>query len=243
MTRRHIRFLLTVTALALAAGPAAGQQVVYDPSNYAQNVLQAARALQQINNQIAQLENQTQSLINQAKHLVSLPYSLVSTITSQIQRTEQLIAQAQRIAYSVTTIDKAFTTNYGAINLNVNQQQMVAQAQQRWQNSVAGLQDALRMQATVVGNIPTSRTTVTTLGSSSQSASGALQAAQVNNQLLVQISQQLADLIALQAAHSRAQTLVAAANATDQNQGTGQLSTFLTRGSGYQPQTVQMFHQ
>ena len=77
----------------------------------------------------------------------------------------------------------------------------------------------------------------------SQSASGALQAAQVNNQLLVQISQQLADLIALQAAHSRAQTLVAAANATDQNQGTGQLSTFLTRGSGYQPQTVQMFHQ
>jgi type IV secretion system protein TrbJ len=243
MTRPHIRLFLTVAALALVAGPAAGQQVVYDPSNYAQNLLQAARALQQINNQIAQLENQSQSLINQAKHLVSLPYSLVSTITGQIQRTEQLIAQAQRIAYSVSTIDKAFTTNYGAINLNVSQQQMVAQAQQRWQTSVAGLQDAMRMQATVVGNIPTSRTTVTTLGASSQSASGALQAIQVNNQLLVQISQQLADLIALQAAHSRAQTLVAAANATDQNQGTGQLSTFLTRGSGYQPQTVQMFHQ
>jgi P-type conjugative transfer protein TrbJ len=242
MTRHHIRFLL-ITALAFAAVPAAGQQVVYDPSNYAQNVLQAARALQQINNQIAQLENQTQSLISQAKHLVSLPYSLVSTITGQIQRTEQLIAQAQRIAYSVSAIDKAFTTNYGAINLNISQQQMVAQAQQRWQTSVAGLQDAMRMQATVVGNIPTSRTTVTTLGASSQSASGALQAAQVNNQLLVQISQQLADLIALEAAHSRAQTFVAAANATDQNQGTSQLSTFLTRGSGYQPQTVQMFHQ
>jgi P-type conjugative transfer protein TrbJ len=243
MTRRHIRFLLTVTGLVLAAGRAAGQQVVYDPSNYAQNVLQAARALQQINNQIAQLENQSQSLINQAKHLVSLPYSLVSTITGQIRRTEQLIGEAQRIAYSVSTIDKAFTTNYGAINLNVSQQQIIAQAQQRWQTSLAGLQDAMRMQATVVGNIPTSRTTVTTLGASSQSASGALQAIQVNNQLLVQISQQLADLIALQAAHSRAQTLVAAANATDQNQGTGQFSTFLARGSGYQPQTVQMFHQ
>jgi P-type conjugative transfer protein TrbJ len=243
MTRPHVRLLLTVTALVFAAGPAAGQQVVYDPSNYAQNVLQAARALQQINNQIQQLETQTQSLINQAKHLVSLPYSLVSTITSQIQRTEQLIAQAQRIAYSVSTIDKAFTTNYGAINLNVSQQQMAAGAQQRWQTSVAGLQDAMRMQATVVGNIPTSRITVTTLGASSQSASGALQAAQVNNQLLVQISQQLADLIALQAAHGRAETLIAAANATDQNQGSTQLSTFLTRGSGYQPQTVQMFHQ
>jgi type IV secretion system protein TrbJ len=241
MTRLRIRLALAVT-LASAAGPAIGQQVVYDPSNYAQNVLQAARALQQINNQIQQLENQTQSLINQAKHLVSLPYSLVSTITNQIQRTEQLIAQAQRIAYSVSTIDQAFKTNYGAINLNVSQQQMIAQSQQRWQNSVAGLQDAMRMQATVVGNIPTSRTSVTTLGASSQSASGALQANQVTNQLLVQISQQLSDLIALQAAHSRAQTLVAAANATDQNQGTGQLTTFLTPRSGYQAQTVQMFH-
>jgi type IV secretion system protein TrbJ len=240
--RPHVRLLLTITTLALAAGPAAGQQVVYDPTNYVQNVLQAARALQQINNQIQQLENQTQSLINQAKHLVSLPYSLVSTITSQIQRTEQLINQAQRIAYSVSTIDKAFTTNYGAINLNGNQQQMVAGAQQRWQNSAAGLQDAMRMQATVVGNIPTARTSVTTLGNSSQSASGALQASQVTNQLLVQISQQLADLIALQAAHSRAQTLIGAANVTDQNQGATQLSNFLTQGSGYQAQNVQMFH-
>jgi P-type conjugative transfer protein TrbJ len=242
MTRPHVRLLLIVMALALAAGPAAGQNVVYDPTNYVQNVLQAARALQQINNQIQQIENQTQSLINQAKHLVSLPYSLVSTVTSQIQRTEQLINQAQRIAYSVSTIDKAFTTNYGAINLNGNQQQMVAGAQQRWQNSVAGLQDAMRMQATVVGNIPTSRTSVTTLGNSSQSATGVLQANQVTNQLLVQISQQLADLIALQAAHSRAQTLIGAANVTDQNQGTSQLSTFLTPGPGYQAQTVQMFH-
>jgi P-type conjugative transfer protein TrbJ len=242
MSHLCIRRILIGMALAFAPGPAMGQMVVYDPSNYAQNVLQAARALQQINNQIQQLENQTQSLINQAKHLVSLPYSLVSTITSQIQRTEQLINQAQRIAYSVSTIDKAFTTNYGAINLNGNQQQMIAQSQQRWQNSVAGLQDAMRMQATVVGNIPTSRTSVTTLGNSSQSASGALQASQVTNQLLVQISQQLADLIALQAAHSRAQTLIGAANVTDQNQGTTQLSNFLTQGSGYQAQNVQMFH-
>jgi type IV secretion system protein TrbJ len=233
---------LIVMASALAAGPAAGQAVVYDPSNYAQNLLTAARSLQQINNQIAQINNQAQSLINQAKNLASLPYSTVSTITSQIQRTEQLIAQAQRIAYSVSTIDQAFTTNYGAINPSINQQQMIAQSQQRWQNSVAGLQDAMRMQATVVGNIATTRTTVATLGASSQSASGALQASQVSNQLLVQISQQLADLVALQAAHSRAQTLVAAAKATDQNQNQTGLSTFLQRGSGYQPQSVQMFH-
>src|SRR6266436_6439665 len=46
MTHPCIRRILIGMALALAPGPAAGQTVVYDPSNYAQNVLQAARALQ-----------------------------------------------------------------------------------------------------------------------------------------------------------------------------------------------------
>jgi P-type conjugative transfer protein TrbJ len=239
------RAALAGAALSLVlvqAVPSQAQVTVFDPSNYVQNVLTAARELQQVNNQIQQIENQTQGLINQAKMLASLPYSLVSTITGQIQRTEQLLAQAQRIAYSVTTINQAFTTNYGAVNLNLSQQQMIANAQSRWQTSVAGLQDALNMQATVVGNITTNRTTLTTLGASSQSASGGLQATQVSNQLLVQISQQLSDLIAVESANGRAQALVAAAKATDQNQGATQLSTFLTPGAGYQPTAITMFH-
>jgi type IV secretion system protein TrbJ len=36
-------------ALVLSPVPASAQVIVYDPSNYVQNVLQAARALQQIN--------------------------------------------------------------------------------------------------------------------------------------------------------------------------------------------------
>ena len=72
----HPRLLTTaVFMLALATVPAVGQMIVYDPSNYAQNVLQAARALQQINNQVTSLQNQTQMLLNQARNLTSLPYS------------------------------------------------------------------------------------------------------------------------------------------------------------------------
>jgi P-type conjugative transfer protein TrbJ len=64
-----IRHATAAIILALATSPAASQIVVYDPSNYAQNVLQAARALQQINNQITSLQNQTQMLLNQARNL------------------------------------------------------------------------------------------------------------------------------------------------------------------------------
>ncbi len=86
-------------AILAASVPAQAQfGIVFDPTNYAQNVLTAARELQQVNNQIQQIENQTTSLINQARNLASLPYSLVSTITGQIQRTEQLLSQAKGIA-------------------------------------------------------------------------------------------------------------------------------------------------
>jgi len=50
--RRQLCGAAAVLALALApAAPAQAQLIVKDPTNYAQNVLQAARALQQINNQ------------------------------------------------------------------------------------------------------------------------------------------------------------------------------------------------
>src|SRR3546814_11317029 len=67
--------------------------IVYDPSNYAQNVLTAARSLQAVNNQIRQIENQAQSLINQAKNLTSLPVSTLSTLQQQVQQTRQQIGR------------------------------------------------------------------------------------------------------------------------------------------------------
>ena len=59
-----------------------------------------------------------------------------------------------------------------------------------------GLQDAMRTQATVVGNIDTNRTQMSALVTSSQGATGALQASQAGNQLLALAAQQLADLTA-----------------------------------------------
>ncbi|MDH8511866.1 P-type conjugative transfer protein TrbJ, partial [Klebsiella pneumoniae] len=70
----------------------------------------AARSLQQINNQIVSLQNQTQMLVNQAKNLATLPFSSLLQLEQSIQRTQQLLAQAQRIAYDVGQIDRAFST-------------------------------------------------------------------------------------------------------------------------------------
>jgi type IV secretion system protein TrbJ len=233
-----------IVAIALAAGvkPASAQSIVFDPSNYAQNVLTAARALQQINNQIVSLQNQAQMLINQAKNLATLPFSSLVQLEQSILRTQQLLAQAQRIAYDIGQIDHAFSTTYAPASASVSNQALVANAQSRWQNALAGLQDAMRTQATVVGNLDTNRTQMSALVTSSQGATGALQATQAGNQLLALAAQQLGDLTAVVAAHGRAQNLESAQRAAAQDQGREQLRRFLAQGAGYQPTTVQMFH-
>jgi len=233
---------VVAAVIASAAPPSTAQVVVFDPNNYAQNVLTAARALQQINNQITSLQNQAQMLINQAKNLASLPYSSLQQLQSSIQRTQQLLVQAQRIAYDVQQIDRAFSTTYAAASAGTSSQTLIANAQARWQTSVAGLQDALRVQAGVVSNLDTNRTQTAALVTSSQSATGALQAAQAGNQLAALLAQQVADLTAAVAAQGRAQSLEAAQRTSAQDQGREQLRRFLTPGAGYQPSSVQMFH-
>jgi P-type conjugative transfer protein TrbJ len=244
---KHLRYLAAASAVAIAivsaVSRASAQLIVFDPNNYAQNVLTAARELQQINNQVTSLQNQTQMLINQAKNLASLPYSSLQQFEQSIQRTQRLLAQAQRIAYDIKQIDQAFSTTYAPASTNASDQALIANAQMRWQNSVASLQDALRVQATVVGNLDTHRKEMSALVSSSQGATGALQATQAGNQLLGLQAQQLADLTAAVAAQGRGQNLETAQRIAAQDQGREQLRRFLAPGRGYQPSTVQMFHQ
>jgi P-type conjugative transfer protein TrbJ len=244
-----IRLALALAAapitLAAATAPAHAQLggVVFDPSNYSQNILTAARTLEQINNQIKSLQNEATSLINQAKNLESLPITAVAELQAQVRRTQQLLASAQRVAYDVQSIDKLFDSRIRSGFMSASQRELVQGARDRWEDSVAGFQDAMRVQAGVVGNIDGTRDTMDSLVTASQSASGALQVAQAGNQLVALQSQQLADLTAMMAAQGRAQALEAAQRAAAQEQGREQLRRFLERRNGYQPGGAKMFHK
>ena len=244
---RALRMSAALLAAPLAlspifAPPAAAQWVVYDPTNYAQNVLTAARTLQQVNQQITQLQNEATMLINQARNLANLPFSALQTLQQNVQKTQQLLQQAQGIAFNVQQIDQMFSQKYGNVSMSATDQQLVSDARSRWQNTVGGLQDAMRVQAGVVGNIDTNRTQMSDLVSQSQGATGALQATQAGNQLLALQSQQLSDLVALLAANGRAGALTEAERTAAAEQGREQRRRFLTPGSGYQPGNAQMFN-
>jgi P-type conjugative transfer protein TrbJ len=213
--RRAIKAVAAVAAsLVLAVNGSArvgAQVVVFDPSNYSQNLLTAARALEQINNQIRSLENQAQSLLNQAKHLASLPTSAVGQLSSTINQMNSLIAQAKGISFDVQKtqqdFERLYPRQYAAA---VSSDKMVQDATTRWDNSYEGLKQSLTIQSSVVSNLDQDGQTLRTLMAGSSGAIGSLQAQQSGNELLaLQIKQSL-QTQALLATQARADTLRAA---------------------------------
>ena len=187
------------------------QVVVFDPSNYSQNLLTAARALEQINNQVRSLENQAQSLRNQTRNLASLPTSVAGQLASTINQMNSLISQAKGISFDVQKtqqdFERLYPRQYAAA---VSSDRMVQDARTRWDNSYEGLKQSLTLQAAIISGLSQDGQSLRTLMANSSSAVGSLQAQQSGNELLaLQIKQSL-QTQALLATQARADTLRAA---------------------------------
>lgn len=229
-----------VVLLLVSAAPGRAQITVFDPSNYAQNVLTAARSLEQVTNQITGLQNQAQMLINQARQLTSLPTSMLGEIESNFSQMQGLLRQAEGLAYDVQSIDQQFQNSYQRFGSDQTSRELVDGARQRWQTSLSAFEHSLKIGAGAVEALPQTQAQTGALVAASQSAVGNLQATQAGNQLLAVQARQLSDLTAVVAAQGRSQALEQARQAAAQEQAREQFRRFMT-GTTYQPSTVRMF--
>lgn len=240
-TRLRGMLIASTMAIGIALSAPASALIVFDPSNYAQNVLTAARTLEQINNQITSLANQGQMLINQAKQLASLPTSMLSQIEGNFSEMKKLMGEAQKLAYSVQDIEQQFASTYQDFTGDKTGAQLVEGARQRWQQSLSAYEHSLKAGATAVTNIEGTRSQTSSLVGASKSAVGVLQATQAGNELLAVQARQMADLTAMLAAQGRAEALEQSRRAAAQEQAREQFSRFM-KGAGYSPSTVKMFN-
>lgn len=209
MTRRTFTPLVFAVALGVAMLPCgAGAFTVFDPSNYAQNVIQAARALEQINNQIRSLQNQTAVLQNMARHLQRLDYSSLGQITGALHRIDGLMTQASGIGFDLARTDAAWQQHFPDVyDTALTNDAMVVGARARWVEAMNAYQQTMRMQAAVVESTRTDGVVLAALVAESQNAVGSLQAQQAANQLIALSTRQQIQLQDLMAAQYRAQTL------------------------------------
>jgi len=230
-----LRILALATALSTATlAPVRAQWVVFDPQNYAQNLLEAARALQQINNQIQSLQNEAMMLQNEGKNLTSLNTSQLGTMVTALTQISTLMNQGQGIAFNVNATNTAFAQTYPqSYPAGTPQSTLAADAVKRWQDSMAAFQQTLQVQAGVAQNVQADTATLTTLTNSSQGAVGNLQVSQATNQLLALSVKQQLQIQNLMAAQYRASALDQARNAEAEAQAQSQFSTFLGNGQAY----------
>lgn len=246
---RHLR----LTALAAAAvlvlvitKPAHALfgvgDIVLDPTNLVQNTLTAVRTLEQINNQVQQLQNEAQMLSNQARNLASLDFNVVNRLRASLARSEQLIAEAQGLAYDVQSLDSEFARLYpDEYAATVSGDQMYRDARKRWEHTLDGLHTAMRMQAQVSRNLSEDESALADLVGQSQAATGALQAMQATNQLLALQAKQSIQAQQLQLTQDRASALELARQAAASERAREVRRRFLGEGTPYTPHAVQFY--
>lgn len=209
-------------------------RIVYDPSNHAQNILTAARTLEQINNQITQLANEAQMLVNQAQNLANLPSSIAGELQASLRQVDALIEDARGIAYDVSAIDaeyqRLFPEEYADA---VTTSRIVQDAHEAWMLVREGFKHSLEVQAEVVGQLRNDAATLDRLVGESQGAVGNLQVAQAGNQLTALAAKQSMQLQSLLAASARADALANAQAVAAREQARARFSRFMGSGSTY----------
>ena len=224
--------LATITMLPMPAQAF----VVFDPWNYGQNLLTAARSLEEIQNQIKQLTNEAQSLAKMDLNLTQLGSSIGGDLQSQMNDIKSLLDKANGIALNVTATDsqmiKLFPSSYAAALTN---DQSLQAAKTRWDETLSAFKRSMSLEAKVVENTTQDGNDLSDLLSKSASAVGNLQVQQAGNELLgLSVKQQL-QLQTLMAADQRAQSLERARVLASQEESRLRFKSFVGTTNAYTP--------
>jgi P-type conjugative transfer protein TrbJ len=180
-----------------ATSQAHAQMTVIDPTNLAQNVVQAARALEQINNQIRQIEQQAQMLARS-------PLQLSGELGQSLEQARALFDAARGVAFEAeevgASLRELYPETFEAFELDA-----VLQRSDTWlEASRDSLELAMRAEAGAVASVRDARGRIDAALGASAGAEGQTGAAQAGNQLLGVTATQLAEIQTLLAAQGRA---------------------------------------
>lgn len=210
---------------------------VFDPSNYSQNLLTAARTLAQINNQIRSLQNEATMLTNMGKNLTRIDFPELQAITRNLQQIDRLMGQAQGIRFQVSGIDEQFNRLFPqSFGQALRTDQQVIAARTRLDTEMSAYQQTMTIQAQVVESVAADAQTLSALVAKSQGAEGSLQAQQATNQLLALTAKQQFQLQTMMAAQYRAETIERARRAQAAIDARASTKRFLGSGAAYTPQ-------
>ncbi|PAQ06572.1 P-type conjugative transfer protein TrbJ [Mesorhizobium temperatum] len=237
MRRRLLTSLITVSLIAKPMADyiqPASALIVFDPSNYAQNVLTAARSLEQINNQIQSLQNQATMLQNMARNLQRLDFSSVGQLTGALRRVNGLMEQASGLSFDLDQLQDQWRKQYPeSYDAAIKVSDVASAARERWHSAMQAFRQTMGVQSQIVENVRADGDLLADLVNRSQGAAGSLQASQATNQLIALSTKQQMQIQTLLATQFRAEAEDAARKAQSEEAARETTRRFLGSGTAY----------
>jgi P-type conjugative transfer protein TrbJ len=231
--------LALVAGIAIGAcGSAASAQglTVFDPLNYEQNLLTAARTLENLQNQVRLLQGQAQQLLRMDINLQPLGGSIGGDLQSTLGQLRTRIGEGDALALKVRETDAAFERLYPkSFSDALTSDDLVRAARTRWEEAHAGFRRAALLQGQVGEGIDGDGRLLATALLRSQSAVGALQATQAGNELTALSVKQALQLQALLSVQYRADTADRLRSIVAEEEARQRFKTFVGTGRAYSP--------
>lgn len=237
---------IAVSAFLLAAMLAGSRQalaqwVVFDPSNFVENMLTELHTLTQIENQVIELQNEAQMLLNQAQNLRNLDFTDLTRLETTFATTEQLLDQAQGLTFDLDVTEGQLAQHYpAAYGVAVTQNQLDADSLARWSSSLDALDTAIEVQAQAKQNLPSDESVLADVLTRSSSAVGSLQAIQATNQLLGLRVRQVMQSQQIAISEDRADALEQARIVESEARARAVRKQFMTSSTAYTPESIDL---
>ena len=218
---------------AMLAAPPAHAIPVFDSANYAQNLLTAARTLQQIDQQIRSLQNEAAMLADMGKHLQRFDFPELQKLKDNLARVDELMNRAQGVDFGVDRLEARMEALFPQDLAGLSRTGGVAAAKARLDAAMAAYRRTLGVQARIVANIGEDARLLGDLSARSSAAEGSLQVGQATNQLLALAGKQQMQLQQMLAAQFQAESLDRARAAQSEAEARERTRRFLGSGRAY----------
>jgi P-type conjugative transfer protein TrbJ len=212
----------------------AAQMTVFDPANYAQNLLTAARALEQINNQVLLLQNQALMIARMDQNLQKLGPTMSPDLQRTLAALQTQLTAGEGIALRLSATQGSYAQLFPSrASAALTSDDVLRNAKARWDEAYAAFYRSALLQGQTADGIGTDTALLADARVRSKGAAGALEATQAGNELTsLNVKQSLA-LLALLAAQHRAETTAKARDLAAEDEARQRFKTFLGTGTAY----------
>jgi len=238
IVRAALRASLAAATIVGAAAPFAPAHAipVFDSTNYAQNLLIAARTLSQINNQILSLQNEAKMLLNQGKNLSRIDFPQLDALRERLKDIDRLMGEARGIDFRVDRLDTRYRELFPEEFKGVfGRDQRVARARDQLDSAMAAFRHTMELQNRIADNVKRDTEALGEIAGQSQGAEGALQVAQATNQLLALTAKQQLQIQQMMAAEYRGRAIEKARAGQIAREARESTRRFLGDGKAYTP--------